>query len=300
MDDNEQLTSLKKILRGLVRRRNKLAERLAVEGIHADPSVSIQIEDLDKEIKQKKQEIASLQTPAEQQTRSRKSRTLEPRTPRNPTPVDAATNARLKNINRWLSMWGQHLARLKKESEQRRDTNDQQIVKHIQDHMEFLRHRKDTIISFCNLRGTKKGQQMYLYASDLLFRVCRFQKNIDLMSIIKDSFHDEIRDTLREARYYLEEAIHNRINKGIVYYKLAAIYYDLDDSRPEIIFEYCRHAINSRYDVDEVYDILLAVCRILSSYPNEYREEAQRLLIDQSQRLQREMSGSVVSLFCRG
>lgn len=100
------------------------------------------------------------------------------------------------------------------------------------------------------------------------------RKSAIITDYVSSMVYDEVKEMLRDARFCLKQAEEKGLHKGLLYFHLAAIYYELDDDAPEKIYEYCKKALEKQYDYPELHSMLYNVCRVLIGYKGEYYNEA--------------------------
>jgi hypothetical protein len=83
---------------------------------------------------------------------------------------------------------------------------------------------------------------------------------------------------IREARDYLNDVRLNGVTDRVVYYRLAILHHILNDSSDELIFEYCKNAVERGCDIDYIIHIWTDVSDRLANTVSKYQEEAKEIV----------------------
>lgn len=256
--DIEEIENINNIIKAHKKRRSLLMLQQAREGYSTDASVVSEIQEISVEIELNQRKIDNFNNKGN-----------------NNRDINASNRYTIK-VDKLLDLWEAHLIALKENPGI--DNKTRSIIRKIQQHINWLDDRK----SFLGIMQSENvsAEDLYTYASDLLFNICKIQTDINMAILMDKMLSNEIEDTLIEARYYMEVSLRKGFEKGSLFFRLAAVCYELNDRSPEIIYKYCVQAIENKCPYPEVANILFDVCGILSAYPNDYREEAKDWLLE--------------------
>lgn len=236
-----------------IRRRQQLLLRQAREGYSTPPEVINEIEDINKEIDDIQLKISSEKS-INSGLRSS---------------VVKIISRRISHVSILIDNWEVLFNTIKYNA-------DRIVVDHVSGYIRFLRDRRDQLDNL--LDSTNYCEDFFLYSRRLLFMYCDMQNKADVLSYSKDIGHDEFVEMLRDARFCLIQAEQGGLQKGLIYFYLASISYELKDDSPEIVYEYCMKALDKKFDYPELQDVLFFTCKILSGYPGQYYDGAKRYL----------------------
>lgn len=236
-----------------IRRRHVLLLRKARDGYSTPPEVISEIEDISRQIDDIQLEIGE-----------KKSINSNLR-----SSVINIISRRISHVSVLIDSWETFLSAI-------RNSIDQSIIDNINGYLRFLRDRRDQLDNL--LDSANYCEDLFSYARRLLFMYCEMQNKVDILSYSRDIGYDEVAEMLRDARFCLIQAEQGGLQKGLIYFYLASISYELKDDSPELIYEYCIKALEKRFDYPELQNVLFFTCRILSSYPGQYHDDAKGYL----------------------
>lgn len=255
----EVIIELIDIQRAHRRRRQLLLVQKAEKGHNTPPEVITEIEDINNELENIQLKIGNIK----KSSSNLRSSTVN------------IISRRISHVNILIDNWLALFDTVK-------DDKDEMLKNDIVEHIRFLRERKDKLDNI--LDSNDYCEDLFLYSRQLLFVYCIKQSKSNILSYSKSIGHDEFMEMLRDARFCLTQAKQGGFQKGLIYFYLASISYELQDDSPEIIYEYCREALDRGFDYPEIQGILFYTCKILASYTNQYCNDAKKYLIKAKKR----------------